>query len=206
MKKPVQILIIALAAIGCIAMPLSAADAKTSVDRSPTIKIVNFKVCVELSKSGKHEQGAFDGLKKQMESVLGEKEKLLKDMAGKLEDPDYRDSLTPEAETELNRKFRALGNEFQQLQAQYYQTLQQANYKILQKLQEIVAKAASRVAQQAGYDLVINEENCFFASRELDISSQVVAMMDKLYDEEEATKAQEAAQKGQLPIPSKNGK
>lgn len=200
--KQLKVLTIALLAIGCLAMPLTAAEAQSA--RTPSIRVINFKVCVELSKYGKHEQGAFDGLKKQMETVLGEKEKVLKDMATKMEDPDYRDSLTPEAETDLTRKFRSLDKEFTQIQTQYYQTLQQANYKILQKLQDFVTKAANKVALQMGIDLVLNEEGCFYASRELDISSQVVAMLDKMYDEDEASKAQEG--KGQLPIPSKGGK
>lgn len=39
------------------------------------IGVVNFKRCVETSKLGKLEQANFEALKKQMESVLGEKEK-----------------------------------------------------------------------------------------------------------------------------------
>jgi len=58
------------------ATPLSAKEIK--------VGIVNFKECVEGSKLGKQEQDSFDALKKQMETVLEEKEKQLNDLAQKI--------------------------------------------------------------------------------------------------------------------------
>ena len=48
------------------------------------VALVNFKTCVEKSKLGKEEQANFDRMKKQMEDVLTEKEKFLKEIAKKL--------------------------------------------------------------------------------------------------------------------------
>lgn len=146
------------------------------------IAIVNFKQCVEKSKVGKQEQTNFENMKKQMETVLAEKEKTLMDMASKLEDGDYLDSLSPEAETDLKRKFRALSQEMGQQQQQYMQSLQQTNYKVVAKITEDVTKAAETIAKEQNIDIVFNEEAAFFVKPELDLSDKVIALLDKNFD------------------------
>ncbi len=118
------------------------------VTSQPKIAVVNFKQCVELSKLGKQEQASFEALKKQAESVLQEKEKTLTEIAAKLDDSDYLDSLAPEAEAELKHKFRNLSQEMNQDQQRLYNALSQANFKIVQKLTDEVTKAASEVAKK----------------------------------------------------------
>jgi outer membrane protein len=146
--------------------------------------VVNFKVCVENSKIGKQEQAAFEVVKKKMEDVLEEKEKDLNEMAEKLNDPDQLDLMSPEAETELKRKFRALNQDISQLQSQYYQSLNQTNFKIVQSLAEKVAEASDAVAKDMHLDVVINDEIAFYYYPRLDISDKVVEKMDYLFDEE----------------------
>ncbi len=119
-----------------------------------------------------------------METVLEEKEKTLNDMMAKLEDADYLDSISPEAETELKRKFRALSQELQQQQNQYFQTLNQANYRIVQKITEVLNKAADKVAKKNNIDLIVNEESAFFYSTNLDVSDQVIVCMDEDFEKE----------------------
>jgi len=184
----------------CSAVNLGALNAETAPaanadqNKSLKIRIVNFKTCVEKSKLGQQEQGAFEGLKKQMETVLGEKEKVLTEIAAKFEDPDYLDSLSPEAETEIKRKFRSLNQELTQMQNQYYQALNQTNMKVVQKLTDIVTETASAVAKKNGYDLVFSDESCFFSAPELDISTQVITLMDQQF-EDSKTKEKEGAPK-----------
>lgn len=164
--------------------PLSIEAATAKADQGLKIRFVNFKVCVENSKLGKQEQGNFDSLKKQMETMLGEKDKTLNDMAEKLNDPDYLDSLSPEAETELKRKFRTLSQEVSQQQSQYLQTLQQANFKILEKLDDTITKAAEIVAKKNGYNVINNDDNAFYCDKDLDISHDIVVVMDELFEKE----------------------
>lgn len=147
-------------------------------------RVVNFKTCAEQSKMGKQEQVSFEALKKQMENVLLEREKVLNDMAKKFEDEDYLDSLSPEAETEMKRKFRTLNQEYTQLQQQYLQTLQQTNYKVVQKLSDEVSKASDIVAKNSKIDMILNDETVFFASPSLDISAEVVKVMDETFERE----------------------
>ena len=188
--------IIACAAMMVAVTPNYAAEpASATIKRSPTVGVVNFKTCVEQSKIGKQEQSTFESMKKQMESILEEKEKTLNDIATKFNDPDYLDSLAPEAETELKRKFRALSQELQQQQQQYFQTLQQANYKIIQKLSEYITSASAEVAKEKKLDVILNQESAFFATPDLDVSTAVVAKMDEAFDKDAKEKAQQPAQK-----------
>jgi len=164
--------------------------------QGPTkVRYVNFKKCVEQSQMGKQEQASFEALKKQMETVLAEKEKVLNELATKLEDVDFLDSLSAEKETELKRQFRTLGQEYTQLQQQYLQTLNQTNFKVVQKINEKVGEAATTVAKQNNYDLVVNDETLFFANPSLDISQQVIAIMDQTTDKESS----ETPKKPELP-------
>ncbi|CDZ80560.1 Outer membrane protein [Candidatus Rubidus massiliensis] len=158
--------------------------ASTNSNKPLVIKVVNFKYCVENSKVGKQEQSSFEAMKKQMETILEDKEKTLNDMAEKFNDPDYLDSLSPEAETDLKRKFRALSQEITQQQNQYFQTLNQTNVKVVQKLTEMVTKASKKIAEEKGIDIILTEESIFFSSPDIDISNQVIAVLDEAHEKE----------------------
>lgn len=163
---------------GCFLSPLMAEK-----DETMKIAVANFKNCVDQSKLGQEEQSHFEALRKQMENALQEKEKVLTEMSSKLEDPDYLDSISPETETELKRKFRNLSQELNQIQAQYYQTLSQANMKIIQELQEAVVAASKIVAKEKNIDMIVNEESAFFYNQQYDISNEIIAAMNKNYEQ-----------------------
>ncbi len=175
------VLVTAMSLAGFVLCPHAVQAASAKADQGLKIRFIDFKVCVEKSKLGKHEQAGFEALKKQMETMLGEKEKTLNEMEDKLNDPDYLDSLSPEAETELKRKYRALAQEISQQQNQYLQTLQQANFKILEKLDELIGKASEVVARKNGYHVIYNDDNTFYYDKDLDVSNDIIAMMDELY-------------------------
>lgn len=159
-----------------------------AVCAEPTnIKIgtINFKSCVDESKIGKKERSTFEAMEKQMESFLKEKGKALEELANKLKNVDELELMSAEAETELNRKFRAQSQEAYQLQAQYEQTLTQANYQVVHKLKELVEKAAEKVAKANNFDLVLNDEGAFYTSKFLDISPLVVKQLDSEFEEAE---------------------
>lgn len=164
--------------------PQIAEAANAKADQGLKIRFVTFKVCVEKSKVGKEEQSNFESLKKQMETMLSEKEKTLNEMADKINDPDYLDSLSPEAETELKRKFRSLSQELNQQQSQYLQSLQQANFKILERLDDLISKASEIVAKKNGYHVINNDDGTFYYDQDLNVSHEIVTVMDELYEKE----------------------
>lgn len=148
------------------------------------IALVNFKTCVEKSKMGQKEQASFDAMKKQMETILEEKEKALTDVSSKFNDIDYLDSLSPDAEAELKRQFRTLNQEFSAQQNQFYQTLSQTNMLVIQKLTEAVTKASEEVAKANKIDIVLNDESSFFTVASIDISPLVIKALDEAFEKE----------------------
>lgn len=156
-----------------------AASAANGQNKSLKIVTVNFKTCVEKSKLGQKEQTNFDALKKQMETMLLEKEKALNEVASKFNDIDYLDSLSPDAETELKNKFRTINTEFNQMQNQFYQAFSQTNAKVVQKLNDAITAAAKEYAKKNQIDIVLNEDSSFFVAQALDVSSSIVKILDE---------------------------
>jgi outer membrane protein len=149
---------------------------------SADVGIVNFGTCVADSKIGKQEQSSFESLKKQMTTLLEDTEKQLNEMSAKFNDPDYLDGLSPEAEEELKVKFRTLNEELGRYQNQYYQVMNQANMRIVQTMSTNIAAASEKVAKDKKLTMIVNKDACFYFSPALDVTSLVVAEMDKNFN------------------------
>lgn len=163
---------------------LAAAEAQQAQHpaATPKIAIVDFKRCVESSKLGKQQQASFQGLKDQMEALLEEKEKSLHEINNKLNDPDYIDGLTAEAENELKYKYRSLVQDYTQSQQQCMQGLQQANAKILQLVAEEVGKASKEYAETSGFDAILSNDSSFYCKDCFDVSEAVIGKMNENFE------------------------
>lgn len=165
--------------LAALALCMSAAQAEAA-----QYGFVNFKEVLEKSKLGKQEQGSFNSLKEQMEKVLEEKDKELNELASKFNDPDYIDTLSPEAENDLKHKFRALSQDLNEKQGQFYQALQQAQMKIMAKLAEYVAKASEKISKDKKLDAVFNQDATFFWNKSLNVSDDIIKEMDLVFEKE----------------------
>lgn len=153
-------------------------------DKGALIGVVDFGKCVEGSKFGKSEQESFESIKIRMHKAIEDLDHQLSETATKLQDKDLLDSLSPEAENELKVKFQALNEEMNRYQGQYYQVMQQANMKLVQTMAEMIARASEVVAKNGKYTMIINREAAFHYSPNLDVTPQVIAQLDKLFEEE----------------------
>ncbi|GAB4191440.1 MAG: hypothetical protein Tsb0015_13290 [Simkaniaceae bacterium] len=165
---------ISLLALGTFAMSAEAKEEK--------IGIVNFATCITESKYGKQEQEAFESIKTQMTSLIEDSEKQLNEIAAKFNDPDYMDGLSPEGEQELKAKFQSLQEEMARYQQQYYQLINQANYKLVQTMSNYIQSASKSVAQKKKLDYVINKDAVFFYNTDYDITSEIIQEMNKDFD------------------------
>lgn len=146
--------------------------------------IVNFGSCVTESKYGKQEQESFEKIREQMTSMMTDIEKQLQEIATKFNDPEFVDSLSPEAEQEMKSKFQALSEELNRYQNQYMQVMQQANMKLMQTMNTHVSKASEAIAKQKKLPMVVREEACFFYNPSFDITKSIIDEMNKSYDKE----------------------
>ncbi|MGD2168938.1 MAG: OmpH family outer membrane protein [Chlamydiota bacterium] len=150
-----------------------------SGETSKQVAVVNFASCITDSEYGKQEQQNLEYIRKQMTSMMEETEKELKDITGKFEDNDYMDSLSPKAEEELRSKFQALQEDYARYQNQFYQVLNQANYQLMQKMNQNIARAAERLAKRKNLAFVMNKEACFYFNPDLEVTDLVIKEMDK---------------------------
>jgi outer membrane protein len=151
--------------------------------------IVNFNKCISESKKGKQEQATLETLKNQMTSMMEETEKQLTDISQKLNDPEYMDGLSPEAETELKNRFGALSEEMNRSQNQFYQVMQQANSRIMQQLAQEASLSAEKVAKDKKLSKVVTKEAYFYYNKDLDVTDLVIADMDKRFETQQKTQA-----------------
>jgi outer membrane protein len=146
--------------------------------------IVNFTTCITESKYGKDEQSQLENIKGQWTSLIEETEKELKDVATKLQDQEYVEGLSPEAEEDLQMKYRGLNEDMSKYQNQLYQVLNQANYFFIQKMQTYIAKASESVAKKDSLNMVLNKEACFYNKADLDVTKNVINEMDKNFEKD----------------------
>lgn len=140
--------------------------------------VVDFKEAVEKSQKGEQERSSFEGLKEQMMKALEESDKELNAMAKKLEDEDYMESLSATTQKELQEKFQMKSQEMARFQNQYYQMLQQANYRMLQNLHTAVAEASDKVREEHDLELILNLDAVFSYDASLDLTDEVIKVMD----------------------------
>ncbi|MFA5250903.1 MAG: OmpH family outer membrane protein [Parachlamydiales bacterium] len=148
------------------------------------VGVVNFTSCIMESKYGKNEQGQLESVKQQWSSVLEQTEKELKEVAGKLEDQTYLEGLSPDAESQLKTKYKTLSEDMSKYQNQLYQVLNQANYIFIQKMVNYITKAAEEIASSKKLTMVVNKEMCFYNKSDLDVTKQVIGVMDKNFEKD----------------------
>ncbi|GAM26815.1 hypothetical protein SAMD00019534_099900 [Acytostelium subglobosum LB1] len=149
------------------------------------VGIVNFVSCVTESKVGKHEQSAVEEMRKQIATLIEDKEKQLKEVTEQLQDRDFLDGLSPEGEQELKGKWSQLSEEMNRYNQQYYQFIQQGQNRIFQNVVGGITSAAEKLASSKGYSMILNKEACFFYDPKLDITADVIKEMDKSFDDTE---------------------
>lgn len=157
-----------------------------ALDSKVMIGIVNFMTCITDSKYGKNEQEQLENIKKQWSSLIEETEKELGEINSKMEDQDFVDGLSPEAEEDLKMKQNAMYQDLAKYQNQLYQILNQANYFLIQKMSNNISKASEVIAHNRRLDVVLNKEACFYNNPKIDITEQVINEMDKNFDKETA--------------------
>jgi outer membrane protein len=173
---------LAIASIFFLQATLTAAPSKAPFG------VVNFSTCIFESKYGKQEQEGFESVKAQMTNLIEDMEKQINEITEKFNDPDYMDSLAPEAEAELKAKYQSMMEEHGRYQNQFYQVMNQVNMKLIQTMSNHINQASETVAKNQQIPLVINKESCFFYDEKYDITSAVIDSMDKTYEVENKDK------------------
>ncbi|MEZ5314747.1 MAG: OmpH family outer membrane protein [Chlamydiales bacterium] len=154
----------------------------TVIGADANIGFINFKTCVEKSKHGQQERDKLEAMKKQMTETLEKTDNELQEMAKKIEDQDYMDALSSTAQNELKQKFQFLSQDFARYQNQYYQMLNQANYKMLQTIHDEVSSISEKIRERKKLSFIMNEDSAFAFAPSLDFTEETIKEMDKQFE------------------------
>lgn len=160
------------------------------------VGVVDFRTCLEKSYIGQAEQQKLEAMRNEMVNSLESKEKLLTEVMEKLKKPEYLDTLSPQAEEELQKQYASLSEEIQMYQNQAYQALNQAQMKMFQSVSEQVAKSAEYLARENNLDIVLNQESCFYFKRPLEMTQIVVQELNRHFQPE--TDSTQTADAGEM--------
>jgi outer membrane protein len=151
-----------------------------------TYGVINPSTCISESKYGKQEQEAFDQLHNQIASLVADKEKQLTDITDKLNNPEFVDSLSPEAEQEMKSSQQSLYEEIAYSKNQYSQILQQAQMKMYHLIGGYIQKASEVIAKKKNIPIMLNSDVVFYALPQFDVTTLIIEEMDKNFAKEKA--------------------
>jgi outer membrane protein len=140
---------------------------------------VDFSRVLQNSSRAKQEEKSLQALQKELEDQVTKVEKEITQLAERLQDPDYIDSLSQEAEQEQKARLRMMTEDRMRLIQQVTQRFQQAQQQILQTLGGMVAQASAEVAKTKRLNGVLNREAFFFADPAMDCTDAVTTLLDK---------------------------
>lgn len=179
MKKQILSLLFCVATVSSPCL-LEGTDSK--------IGIVSFANCIQESKYGKKEQSTLKALQNQITSLIKDTEQQLQEIANKLNDAEYIDTLSPEGEQELKIKFQNHQEDLQRYQQQYYEFINQANYKVMQTMHFHVKNAAKIVSAKLNLDYVLDENSVICNNAGIEVTNQIIQELDMLFEKDENDK------------------
>lgn len=170
--KKIKFLLIALATI------------TFAKDNSISIGIVNFAKCITDSQIGKNEQKNLENVKTQWDTLINETNEDLANINSKLENPEYLEGISPQTEEEMKMKKEMLTKDLKKYESQLYQVLNQTQFAIVQKMSTQINKASEELAKKNNLKIILNAETCFYNIASLDITNDVIKILDANFEKE----------------------
>lgn len=149
--------------------------------------IVNATTCMEQSKFAQNKKTEIDSYAKELQAKLESLHKEYKEIEDKLKNTEYVDSITPEAEKNLENEKAARAQKLGMAQSEFSQMMQQKQMEYFQALQESISEAAQLVAAENHLSGVASKDIYFYFDPALEITDKVIAKMDELYDQKQKT-------------------
>lgn len=153
----------------------------TPVDAAD-LGVVDAMRCLKDTKQGQEQEAKVKALQDKMVKVLKDKETSLNELAQKFT-PEYLDSISDDEEAQMKEKFQTMGRELQSYESNYYQTMQRAQKTMQQTMVESIKDATAEIAKKRGLSHVINDDFLLFYEDSLDVTDEVITLMNDTYEE-----------------------
>ena len=164
---------------------------------APNFGVLNFHTLAADSKLGKQENASFEAMRTQMVSMLEETRKQAEELEKKLADPEFRDSLSPEADAEHQTKLENFKMDLQRYRAQYAQVMEQAQMRFMQAMTQSINTASDTVRKNKNLLMIVHKDACPSVDPSLDVTQSILEEMDSSFEEAQkklAAKAEEATE------------
>ena len=166
--------------------------------------VVNFQTCMEKAKIAQDKRRELEGFDKQFRVKIDEIQKRCKEIDDKLNNVEYVDSITAEAEENLKKERQAEMQKLMGTQNEFQQIMQQQQMAFSQSFMISLGDAAKKVAKEKGLSHVIAKEACLYYEDNLDLTEDVISKINALYDKQqrEAEKTAKTEKNGALEAPA----
>lgn len=153
--------------------------------------VVNFQTCMEKAKIAQDKRRELENFDKQFRVKIDEIQKHCKEIDDKLNNVEYVDSITAEAEENLKKERQAEMQKLMGTQNEFQQIMQQQQMAFSQSFMISLGDAAQKVAKEKKLSHVIAKEACLYYDDNLDLTEDVIAKINAIYDKQqrEAEKA-----------------
>ena len=143
------------------------------------IAVIDLQQVVRKSEAGQQAlaklQAKFDTLKKQLEAKEAELRKFKEDLEKKAP------LLSPEAREEKEREYQKMLREYQAQREDAQYEMKQAEQKALQPIMKDLEKVVKKMAQDEGYDLLLEKRmpGVYWTSPSIDITDHIVELYNQ---------------------------
>lgn len=197
---------LALAACLLSGSSLIAQTSETSTKPAATHGVVNFNACLTDSKQGIKSRQTMEALNNKLVQSLGDIDKQLADIDAKLNDQNYRDGLSPQADEQLRQSHDKLAQERDAMRTSFSQQFSQTQMSLFQDLMDQVAVASKKIAQRKNLQMIFSGESVTYFDPDLDVTSDIVQELNLTADQSPALTSQDTSSASSTATPASASK
>ncbi|MDF2577927.1 MAG: hypothetical protein K0S74_1411 [Chlamydiales bacterium] len=137
----------------------------------------------------KEQLAEVENLDNQFRVALDKKQIEIEEIDTKLNDPDYRDGLSPSAEAELTKKREDLQQEMMQYYLRASEMSEQQRSGISNRFRQILRTACKEIAQEKRLKYILSSESCYYYEPGIDVTKPLIDKISQKYNEEKLNQA-----------------
>gem|GEM_PF-4221427 len=154
---------------------------------------VSMMFCCTHSQYGKKEMDRLNHESAKIRHYISEVHQQIQELEEKLQDPDYLDCVTPDAEEEIRVRLISLQKEEKRRRRVAEGQLRQMEFQFVQDVSRLAVEAAKHVAEDQKLSFIVKDEQFLYCQNGHDCTNAVVGEMDRLHQQ------QGGSYQGQIP-------
>lgn len=171
-----------------ILMLLASASISAS-EKQEKFRFIDFQECFQKSTYGEDARKHLEGAVQKLQEVVDDTKSQLEAVSKKLEDQDYVDGLSPDAEQALVGERQQLSERLNMISAQGNQALQYEQQAIQASLEKHLSEIAAIYGPENKLNAILPKQIGIYWNKALDITDIFIELLNKKIEEEKAAEA-----------------